>query len=87
MSITQQLADITYEAVPRLDTVASTVLTLLGSLFTIFMATKVFHAYAKKDWGALVLEGLAGVVCAYFVLMPDSAVGTLKAFAILIFGA
>ena len=48
---------------------------------------KVFHAYARKDWGALVIEVLAGVVTAYFVLMPNSAVAMLQAFATGIFGA
>jgi hypothetical protein len=76
----------TYEALPNLTSVSTTVLTLLGTAFTIFMATKIFHAYAKKDWGALVLEMMAGVVCAFFVLMPDAAVAMLKAFAVMVFG-
>ncbi|HEY5151593.1 MAG TPA: hypothetical protein VIJ23_17620 [Mycobacterium sp.] len=85
-----QLASQTYDlaaAGPNLTTTGAIVLSLLGTAFTVFMATKVFHAYAKKDWGALVVEVLAGVVCAYFVLMPDSAVGMLKTFATSIFGA
>jgi hypothetical protein len=82
-----QLAD-TYEvAAPNLTSTSTIVLSLLGTAFTIFMAVKVFHAYARKDWGALVVEVLAGVVCAYFVLLPDSAVGMLKTFATAIFGA
>lgn len=74
-------------AAPNLTSVSSIVLTLLGTAFTIFMATKVFHAYAKKDWGALVVEVIAGVVVAFFVLMPESAVAMMKNFASLVFGA
>jgi hypothetical protein len=81
------LADTFQTAAPNLQSTATIVLTLLGTAFTVFMATKVFHAYARKDWGALVIEVLAGVVCAYFVLMPDSAVAMLKTFAVGIFGA
>jgi hypothetical protein len=76
-----------YTSAPNLTSVSSIVLTLLGTAFTIFMATKVFHAYAKKDWGALVVEVIAGVIVAFFVLMPESAVAMLKSFATLIFGA
>ncbi len=72
---------------PNLSSTATIVLSLLGTAFTIFMATKIFHAYAKKDWGALVIEVIAGVVCAYFVLMPDSAVAMLKTLATGVFGA
>ena len=72
---------------PNLTSTAAIVLSLLGTLFTVWMASKVFHAYARKDWGALVVEILASVVCAYFVLMPSSAVGMLQAFAKRIFGA
>ena len=49
---------------PNLTSTAAIVLSLLGTLFTVWMASKVFHAYARKDWGALVVEILAGVVCA-----------------------
>ena len=82
-----QLAD-TYEvAAPNLTSTSAIVLSLLGTLFTIFMAVKVFGAYAQKRWGELVVEVLAGIVAAYFVLLPDSAVGMLKTFASAIFGA
>ena len=87
-SATVQLAD-TYEvaAGPNLSSTSAIILSLLGTAFTVFMAVKVFHAYARKDWGALVVEVLAGVVAAYFVLLPDSAVNLLKTFAAGIFGA
>ena len=87
-SAVQQIAGETYDlAAPNLTSTSTIVLSLLGTAFTIFMATKVFHAYARKDWGMLVVEILAGVVVAYFVLMPASAVAMLQTFATAIFGA
>ncbi len=77
----------TYEALPNLTSVSSTVLTLLGTLFTVWMASKIFHAYAKKDYGSLVVELLAGVVVAFFVLLPDQGVALLQQLATMIFGA
>ena len=83
-----QVARETYHlAAPNLTSTSTIVLSLLGTAFTIFMATKVFHAYARKDWGMLVVEILAGVVVAYFVLMPASAVAMLQTFATMVFGA
>jgi len=87
-SAAQRIAGETYHlATPNLTSTSTIVLSLLGTAFTIFMATKVFHAYARKDWGMLVVEILAGVVVAYFVLMPASAVAMLQTLATAIFGA
>ena len=87
-SAAQRIAGETYHlATPNLTSTSTIVLSLLGTAFTIFMATKVFHAYARKDWGMLVVEILAGVVVAYFVLMPASAVAMLQTFATMVFGA
>lgn len=87
MTINTAADTINTAAGPNLASTSAIILSLLGTAFTIFMATKIFHAWARKDFGALVVEVIAGVAVAYFVLMPDAAVGMLKTFATGIFGA
>jgi hypothetical protein len=82
-----QLADTYTVAAPNLTSTSAILLSLLGTAFTILMVVKIFGAYAQKQWGALVIEVIAGVVVAYFVLMPESAVNMLRGFATGIFGA
>ena len=84
---TQLLADTYNLALPNLDSVSSIILSLLGTLFTVFMATKIFAAYARRDWGALVMEVAAGAVVAFFVFLPAAATTLLKTIGTGIFGA
>ena len=83
----QQLADTYQMAVPNLNSVSSIVLSLVGTLFTIFMVTKVVAAWARKDWGALVMEAAAGAVVAFFVFAPATATAVLTGLGVGIFGS
>ena len=83
----QQLADTYQMAVPNLNSVSSIVLSLLGTAFTIFMVSKIFAAYAKKDWGALVMEACAGAVVAFFVFAPSTATAVLTSLGVGVFGS
>jgi hypothetical protein len=84
---TQQLADTYQMAVPNLNSVSSIVLSLVGTLFTIFMVTKVVAAWARKDWGALVMEAAAGAVVAFFVFAPATATAVLTSLGVGVFGS
>ena len=83
----QQLADTYQMAVPNLNSVSSIVLSIVGTLFTIFMVTKVVAAWARKDWGALVMEAAAGAVVAFFVFAPSTATAVLTSLGVGVFGA
>lgn len=82
----QYLADTYQMAVPNLTSVSGIVLSLVGTLFTILMVTKIVSAWAKKDWGALVLEAVAGAVVAFFVFAPTTATAVLTSIGTGIFG-
>jgi len=84
---TQQLADTYQMAVPNLNSVSSIVLSIVGTLFTIFMVTKVVAAWARKDWGALVMEAAAGAVVAFFVFAPSTATAVLTSLGVGVFGS
>ena len=84
---TQQLADTYQMAVPNLNSVSSIVLSLVGTLFTIFMVTKIVAAWARKDWGALVMEAAAGAVVAFFVFAPSTATAVLTSLGVGVFGS
>ena len=84
---TQQLADTYQMAVPNLNSVSSIVLSLVGTLFTIFMVTKVVAAWARKDWGALVMEAAAGAVVAFFVFAPSTATAVRTSLGVGVFGS
>jgi hypothetical protein len=83
----QQLADTYQMAVPNLNSVSSIVLSIVGTLFTIFMVTKVVAAWARKDWGALVMEAAAGAVVAFFVFAPSTATAVLTSLGVGVFGS
>ena len=83
---TQQLADTYQMAVPNLTSVSSIVLSLVGTLFTIFMVTKIVAAWARKDWGVMVMEAAAGTVVAFFVFAPTTATAVLTSIGTGIFG-
>ena len=84
---TQLLADTYQMAVPNLNSVSSIVLSIVGTLFTIFMVTKVVAAWARKDWGALVMEAAAGAVVAFFVFAPSTATAVLTSLGVGVFGS
>lgn len=84
---TQQIADTYQMAVPNLNSVSSIVLSIVGTLFTIFMVTKVVAAWARKDWGALVMEAAAGAVVAFFVFAPSTATAVLTSLGVGVFGS
>jgi len=83
----QLLADTYQMAVPNLNSVSSIVLSIVGTLFTIFMVTKVVAAWARKDWGALVMEAAAGAVVAFFVFAPSTATAVLTSLGVGVFGS
>ena len=82
----QFLADTYQMAVPNLNSVSSIVLSIVGTLFTIFMVTKVVAAWARRDWGVMVMEAAAGAAVAFFVFAPTTATSVLTSIGVGIFG-
>ena len=73
-------------ALPNLDGFKNQILTLVGVAFIIVIVVRMFTAYAKKNWGELVVEMVAIVFVGWFVWFPDSAIATIKAIIQSIFG-
>lgn len=73
-------------AAPTLDSLSSTILTLVGSAFVIVIVVRMFTAYAKKNWGELITELVAVLFVGWFIWDTDGAISTLKGLVTGIFG-
>lgn len=62
------------------------VLLLAGNIFIIIFVIRAIGAFAKKEWGELVVNFLAGIVIAGFVYFTDSSIAVLKSIWTTIFG-
>lgn len=62
------------------------VLLLAGNIFIIIFVIRAIGAFAKKEWGELVVNFLAGIVIAGFVYFTDSSITVLKSIWTTIFG-
>ena len=82
----QYLGDTFQMAVPNLTSVSSIVLSIVGTLFTVLMVTKVVSAWARKEWGVMVMEAVAGAAVAFFVFAPTTATAVLTSIGTGIFG-
>lgn len=75
-----------YSALPNLDSVKGTVITLVGTLVVIILVIRVSTAYARKQWGELIAEVVAIIFVGWFVWNTDGAISTIKAIITSIFG-
>ena len=73
-------------ALPDLSSFSASILTLLGSVLMAVVGIRMFTAYAKKNWGEFITEGIAVVFTGWFVWFPDSAKATIIAIIHQIFG-
>ena len=73
-------------AAPTLDSLSSTILTLVGSAFVIVIVVRMFTAYAKKNWGELITELVAVLFVGWFIWDTTGAITTLKGLVTGIFG-
>ena len=73
-------------AAPTLDSLSSTILTLVGSAFVIVIVVRMFTAYAKKNWGELITELVAVLFVGWFIWDTTGAISTLKGLVTGIFG-
>jgi len=80
------LAPMAGEVFPTGVAVKDAVLTLAGNVFIIIFIIRTVGAFAKKEWGELVVNFLAGIIIAGFVYFTDSSVTVLKTIWSLIFG-
>ena len=62
-------------------TLGTTIITLIGSIVMVIFTVRVFHAWATKKWGEVIIEILAVIVIGYFVWVPDSAKATIQGWA------
>ena len=81
--------DQTYDIVAAvsLDGIKTTVLSLLGTALVILICWRVTAAWAKRNYGEIVVEIIAVLIIGWFVLTPDSAMSTLAEWRTSIFGA
>lgn len=63
------------------------VLALAGNAFIILFIVRSVGSYAKKEWGELVVNILAGVLIAGFVYFTDGTITVLKQLWGLLTGA
>ena len=73
-------------AAPTLDSLSSTILTLVGSAFVIVIVVRMFTAYAKKNWGELITELVAVLFVGWFIWDTAGAISTLQGLVKGIFG-
>ena len=66
-----QLSDTYYEASFNITDVGNILTSAAGTAFTVILVYAILGAYAKKDWGLLIIEVIGAVVCAFFVLDPS----------------
>lgn len=62
------------------------VLVLAGNIFIIIFIVRTVGAFAKKEWGDLVVNILAAIVIAGFVYFTDSSIEVLKGIWSMLFG-
>lgn len=59
---------------------------IAGNIFIVILVFRCIGAYAKRDWGDLVMNLSAAVVIAFLVYANDSAIALLKQLASAAFG-
>lgn len=62
------------------------VLVLAGNVFIIIFIVRTVGAFAKKEWGELVVNVVAAIVIIGFVYFTDSSIEVLKSIWSMIFG-
>ncbi|OEV13742.1 TcpD family membrane protein [Streptomyces nanshensis] len=55
------------------------VLTIIGSLFGLFLVARVFINYAKGAWGKFVTDLAGAAIVAYVIAQPSEAIDILTA--------
>ncbi len=73
-------------ALPDLTSIGTSILTLLGSALMAVVGVRMFTAYAKKNWGEFMTEGIAVIFVGWFIWFPDSAKTTIQALIHPVFG-
>jgi hypothetical protein len=76
----------TFLALPDLTSIGTSILTLLGSALMAVVGVRMFTAYAKKNWGEFITEGIAVIFVGWFIWFPDSAKITIQALIHQVFG-
>ena len=62
------------------------VLVLAGNVFIIIFIVRTVGAFAKKEWGELVVNVVAAIVIIGFVYFTDSSIEVLKSIWSMILG-
>lgn len=87
MTLTQTLGEPAYLALPNFDSFTATIMTLLGSVVMLVLIVRLFTAWAKKNWGEVVVEVIGFLFIGWFVFFPDNAKTTMQELIRQIFGS
>jgi hypothetical protein len=74
------------ELFPNGESIKNAVLILAGNVFIIIFIIRSVGAFAKREWGELVVNFLAGVIIVGLVYFTDSSVQVMKTIWSMIFG-
>ena len=73
-------------ALPDLGSVKTWALGFAGTAVIVILILRMVHLYAKKAWGEMIVEIIAGTYAIFFCFANDQAIAQLKDLGHLVFG-